>query len=115
VRLREFIVTAKCLLRRLLGLAGGRQQTVELLELVIRQVFERIWDFLGVLRQERCYEPHVRGRVLLAMSADAAAKKKDPAMAQHQAECQTQAKKKYSAIHFLKRHAFVKSCMTQKA
>lgn len=28
----------KCLLQRLLGLAGGRQQTVELLELVIRQV-----------------------------------------------------------------------------
>jgi hypothetical protein len=53
-------------LQRLLGLAGGRQQTVELLELVIRQVFERIWDFLGVLRQERCYEPHVRGRVLPA-------------------------------------------------
>ena len=52
---------------------------------------------------------------LLAVSADAAANKKDPAMAQHQAECQAQAKKKYSAIHFLKRHAFVKSCMNQKA
>ena len=49
-----------------------------------------------------------------AVSADAAAKKKDPAMAQRQAECQAQAKKKYSAIHVLKRHAFVKSCMTQK-
>jgi hypothetical protein len=48
-----------------------------------------------------------------AVSADAAAKKKDPAMAQHQAKCQAQAKKKYSAIHFLKRHAFVKSCMNQ--
>jgi hypothetical protein len=50
-----------------------------------------------------------------AVSADAAAKKKDPAMAQHQAECQAQAKKKYSAIHFLKRRAFVKSCVNQKA
>ena len=50
-----------------------------------------------------------------AVSADAAAKKRDPAMAQHQAKCQAQAKKKYSAIHFLKRHAFVKSCMNQKA
>ena len=49
-----------------------------------------------------------------AMSANAAPKTKDPAVAQHQAECQAQAKKKYSAIHFLKRHAFVKSCMTQK-
>jgi hypothetical protein len=36
-------------------------------------------------------------------------------MAQHQAKCQAEAKKKYSAIHFLKRHAFVKSCMNQKA
>src|SRR5258707_4772497 len=50
-----------------------------------------------------------------AVSADAAAKKKDPAMPQHQAKCQAQAKKKYSPIHFLKRHAFVKSCMNQKA
>ena len=51
----------------------------------------------------------------LAMSADAATKKKSPGMAQLQAQCQAQAKKKYSAIHFLKRHAFVKSCMNQKA
>jgi hypothetical protein len=36
-------------------------------------------------------------------------------MAQLQAQCQAQAKKKYSAIHFLKRRAFVKSCMHQKA
>lgn len=49
-----------------------------------------------------------------AMSADAATKRKDPAMAQRQAECQAQAKKKYSAIHILKRRAFVKTCMKQK-
>ena len=48
------------------------------------------------------------------MSADAATKSKGPGMAQHRAECQAQAKKKYSAVHFLKRRAFVKSCMTQK-
>jgi hypothetical protein len=47
--------------------------------------------------------------------ADAATKSKHPAMTQHQAECQAQAKKKYSAVHFLKRRAFVKSCITQKA
>jgi hypothetical protein len=50
-----------------------------------------------------------------AVSADAAAKKKDPAVAQRQAECQAQAKKKYTAIHFLKRRAFVKKCMKEKA
>ncbi len=50
-----------------------------------------------------------------AMSADAAAKRKSPGMAQLQAECQVQAKKKYSAVHFLKRRAFVKNCMHQKA
>jgi hypothetical protein len=50
-----------------------------------------------------------------AMSADAAAKKKDPGMAQLQAQCQAQAKKKYSAIHFMKRRAFVKNCTHQKA
>lgn len=50
-----------------------------------------------------------------AVSADAAAKKKDPAMAQHQAKCQAQAKKKYSAIHFLKRRDYVKNCMHQRA
>jgi hypothetical protein len=49
-----------------------------------------------------------------AVSADAAAKTTDPGMAQRQAECQAQAKKKYSAIHFLKRRAYVKSCMGQK-
>ena len=50
-----------------------------------------------------------------AVSADAATKSKDPAMAQRQTECQAQAKKKYSAIHFLKRRAFVKTCMKPKA
>jgi hypothetical protein len=49
-----------------------------------------------------------------AMSADAAAKK-SPGMAQLQAQCQAQAKKKYSAIHFLKRRDYVKHCMHQKA
>ena len=47
-----------------------------------------------------------------ALSADAAAKKSG--MAQLQAQCQAQAKKKYSAIHFLKRRDFVKHCMHQK-
>jgi hypothetical protein len=36
-------------------------------------------------------------------------------MAQLQAQCQAQAKKKYSAIHFLKRRDYVKNCMHQKA
>jgi hypothetical protein len=49
-----------------------------------------------------------------AMSADAAAKAKDPGMAQRQAQCQAQAKQKYSAVHFLKRRTFVKNCMRQK-
>jgi hypothetical protein len=48
-----------------------------------------------------------------AVSADAAAKKSGAA--QLQAQCQAQAKKKYSAIHFLKRRDYVKSCMHQKA
>ena len=48
-----------------------------------------------------------------SMSAGAATKK-GSGMA-HQAECQAQAKKKYSAIHFLKRRSFVKNCMNQKA
>jgi negative regulator of sigma E activity len=51
----------------------------------------------------------------LATSADAATQRKNAGMAQLQAQCQAQAKKKYSAIHFLKRRAFVKSCMNQKA
>jgi hypothetical protein len=48
-----------------------------------------------------------------AMSADAATKKSGTA--QLQAQCQAQAKKKYSAIHFLKRRDYVKNCMHQKA
>ena len=48
-----------------------------------------------------------------AMSADAAAKKSG--MAQVKAQCEAQAKKKYSAIHFLKRRDYVKNCMHQKA
>jgi hydroxymethylglutaryl-CoA reductase len=47
------------------------------------------------------------------LSADAAAKKSGAA--QLQAQCQAQAKKRYSAIHFLKRRDYVKSCMHQKA
>ena len=50
----------------------------------------------------------------LAMPTDAATKEKDSAMAQREAACQQQAKKKYSAVHFLKRRAFVKECR-QKA
>jgi hypothetical protein len=50
-----------------------------------------------------------------AMHAEAATKKKDSAMAQREAACQQQAKKKYSAVHFLKRRAFVKECMSQRA
>jgi hypothetical protein len=50
----------------------------------------------------------------LATSADAATQRKNAGMAQLQAQCQAQAKTKYSAIHFLKRRAFVKSCMNQK-
>jgi hypothetical protein len=50
-----------------------------------------------------------------AMSAAAATKRADPGMAQRQAACEAQAKKKYSAVHFLKRRAFVKNCMSQKA
>jgi hypothetical protein len=47
------------------------------------------------------------------VSADAAAKKSGAA--QLQAHCQAQAKKKYSAIHFLKRRDYVKNCMHQRA
>ena len=48
-----------------------------------------------------------------AMSADAATKKF--AMTQVKAQCEAQAKKKFSAIHFLKRRDYVKNCMHQKA
>lgn len=47
-----------------------------------------------------------------AASADAA---KKSGSAQLQAQCEAQAKKKYSAIHFLKRRDYVKNCMHQKA
>jgi hypothetical protein len=50
--------------------------------------------------------------VAFAASADAAPKKSGSAQ---QAQCQAQAKKKYSAIHFLKRRDYVKNCMHQKA
>src|ERR1051325_1112149 len=46
-----------------------------------------------------------------ALSAEAAAKKSGSA--QLQAPCQAQAKKKYSAIHFLKRRDYAKNCMHQ--
>jgi hypothetical protein len=36
-------------------------------------------------------------------------------MAQLKAQCEAQAKKKYSAIHFLKRRDYVKNCMNRKA
>jgi hypothetical protein len=48
-----------------------------------------------------------------AMSADAATKKSG--MTQVKAQCEAQAKKKFSAIHFLKRRDYVKNCMHQKA
>jgi hypothetical protein len=51
--------------------------------------------------------------VAFAVSADAAPKKSGSA--QLQAQCQAQAKKKYSAIHFLKRRDYVKNCMHQRA
>ena len=51
----------------------------------------------------------------LATSAGAATQRKNAGMAQLTAQCEAQAKKKYSAIHFLKRRAFVKSCINQKA
>jgi len=36
-------------------------------------------------------------------------------MAEVKAQCQAQAKKKYSAIHFMKRRDYVKNCMNQRA
>ncbi len=48
-----------------------------------------------------------------AISADAATKKSG--MAEVKAQCQAQAKKKYSAIHFMKRRDYVKNCMNQRA
>jgi hypothetical protein len=50
----------------------------------------------------------------LSFSADAATAKRSVA-ASHQAACKAQAAKKYTAVHFLKRRAYVKRCMGQKA
>ena len=50
----------------------------------------------------------------LSFSADAATAKKS-AVASQQASCKAQAAKKYTAVHFLKRRAYVKQCMGQKA
>ena len=50
--------------------------------------------------------------ITLGLPATAATSKdKDPAMKEKQASCQKQANKKYSAVHFLKRRAYVKKCM----
>jgi Ni/Co efflux regulator RcnB len=47
-----------------------------------------------------------------AMTADAAtAKKQTTAMSAKQTACHEQAKKKFSAVHFLKRKAYEKKCM----
>jgi hypothetical protein len=52
----------------------------------------------------------------LSFTAHAATmEKKDAATAKHQASCKAQAAKKYTAVHFLKRRAYVKECMGQKA
>ena len=70
--------------------------------------------------REDYHEIHIHHTVGLlassfAMPAEAATQRTKAGMAQLQAQCEVQAKKKYSAIHFLKRRAFVKSCMNQKA
>jgi len=52
-----------------------------------------------------------------SLSADAATKKdamkKDAAMAQKEATCKAEAKKKFTAVHFMKRRDYVKKCMGQ--
>jgi hypothetical protein len=48
-----------------------------------------------------------------AVSADAAQKHK--VSADVQASCEAQAAKKYSAIHFIKRHNFVNDCVARHA
>lgn len=50
----------------------------------------------------------------LSFSADAATAKKSVSASQ-QAACKAEAAKKYTAVHFLKRRAYVKRCMGQKA
>ena len=49
-----------------------------------------------------------------AMSAEAATNKQKVS-ADVQASCKTQAAKKYSAIHFMKRRDFVNNCVAQHA
>jgi len=51
----------------------------------------------------------------LGFSADAATNKRTSEMAQQQKSCKAHAAKKYSAVHFLKRRAYVKRCMGDKA
>lgn len=46
-----------------------------------------------------------------SLSADAAMSR---AQKDRQAACKAQAAKKYTAIHFLKRNAYVKRCMAEK-
>ena len=49
-----------------------------------------------------------------AVSAEAAGNKQKVS-AEVQASCKVQAAKKYSAIHFIKRHNFVNNCVAQHA
>ena len=49
-----------------------------------------------------------------AVSADAATNKQKVS-AEVQASCKAQAAKKYSAIHFMKRHNFVNNCVAEHA
>jgi BMFP domain-containing protein YqiC len=49
-----------------------------------------------------------------AVSAEAAGNKQKVS-AEVQASCKAQAAKKYSAIHFIKRHNFVNNCVAQHA
>jgi hypothetical protein len=51
--------------------------------------------------------------VLVATASPALAAKegKNAAYAQREASCKAQASKKFSAIHFIKRHDFVNKCM----
>ena len=50
----------------------------------------------------------------ITLQADAAtSKKKDSAMAAKEKSCKDQAKKKFSALHPLKRRGFEKKCMGQ--
>jgi hypothetical protein len=50
----------------------------------------------------------------LGFTVDAATKKATET-AQQQKSCKAQAAKKYSVVHFLKRRAYVKRCMGDKA